>query len=144
MFRDWLTGDSESVSLAVIPISDDPIATTRKLRKGLRDVRDRSARQGHCRWRSVAMAGLMDRGRLLILIRHVGISRDEVWSMLERRYPEIGLCDPGDIEPSTAMSAEDAASLARCRRGIEPLRIVILEQAAASHDEFEEGMPICF
>jgi hypothetical protein len=88
------------------------------------------------------MAGLMDRGRLLILIQHVGISRDDVWSVLERRWPEIGLCDPGDIEASAAMSAADAASLARCRRGIEPLRIVILGQAAASSDPWDAVMPM--
>jgi hypothetical protein len=92
----------------------------------------------------VAMAGLADGDRALILIKHDGIDRAEVWAVLERRWPEVGLCDPRDIEPSAAMSAEDAASLARCRRGVDPLRIVILEQAAASLNQLEEAMPFLF
>jgi hypothetical protein len=31
-------------------------------------------------------------------------------------------------EPTVAMSSSDAADLGRCRRGVEPLRIVILPQ----------------
>jgi hypothetical protein len=31
-------------------------------------------------------------------------------------------------EPTVAMSPEDAADLGRCRRGIEPLRIVVMPQ----------------
>lgn len=143
MFRDWITGSD--TSLAVIRISDDPITVTRKLRKSLRDMRDRAARQDHrYRWRSVALAGLMDQGRLLILIQHVGISRDEVWSVLERRWPEIGLIDPDDANPSALMSAEDAGSLARCRRGIEPLRVIIMPQGAAATDPFDRAMPFIF
>ena len=141
MFRDWISGFD--TSLAVIRISGDPISAIRRLRKGLRDSRDRTARQDH-RWRGVAMAGLMDRERLLILIQHPGIDRTEVWSVLERRYPEVWLYGPADIEPSAVTTVEGAASLARCRRGIEPIRIVILEQVAASHDKLEEPMPFCF
>ncbi len=140
-FKEWLTGDE--VSLAVIPVSADLIIATRKLRRGLRDIRDkRAARQGDHRWRAVAMAGVTDGGRALVLIQHSGIDRAEVWSVLERRYPEIWLYGADAIEPTGMMSAEDAVLLARCRRGVEPLRIVILEQAVAvSKDELELPMP---
>jgi hypothetical protein len=90
------------------------------------------------------MAGLTDRGRLLILIQHSGIGRTEVWSVLERRYPEVGLCDPDDIEPSALMSAEDAASLARRRRGVEPLRVVIMPQVETATDPWDAPMPMLF
>ena len=90
------------------------------------------------------MAGVTDGGRVLVLIQHSGIDRAEVWSVLERRYPEIWLYDADAIEPTGMMSAEDAVLLACCRRGVEPLRIVILEQAAASKDELELQMPCLF
>jgi hypothetical protein len=64
--------------------------------------------------------------------------------VLERRWPKVGLCDPGDIEPSALMSAEDAASLARRRRGIEPLRVIVMPQVAAATNPWDEAMPMLF
>jgi hypothetical protein len=74
----------------------------------------------------------MDAGQALILIDHPGIDRDEVWSVFERRWPKVVMRVVGDIQPSSRMTVEDAAALARCRRGIEPIRIVILPQVAAT------------
>jgi hypothetical protein len=127
-FQVWL-GDTD-VSLMQIPISGDLISITRRLSKALRDVRDRTARQDN-RWQSVAMAGLVDGDQALILIEHSGTDRDEVWSILERRWPEVVLQDAGNIQPSSRMTVEDATLMARRRRGIEPIRIVILAQVAA-------------
>jgi hypothetical protein len=140
-FRIW-HGDA-AVSLAVIPLSGELISATRRLRKGVRDVRDRTARHDR-RWARVAMAGLVDGDRALILIDHPGITRAEVWSVFERRWPEIGLQDAGDIEPSSPMIVEDAVALARRRRGVEPIRIVVLAQMAmspGSTSENDQPMP---
>lgn len=85
-FGGWLTGPE--ISLAIVPLCDDPIRAIRRLRKGLRDVRDRTARQDH-RWAAVAIAGLVDGDRALLLVEHHGIERRLLWSVLERRWPNV-------------------------------------------------------
>lgn len=142
-FWQWLGGPH--TSLAAIPLDGgSAIAAAPKLRRGLRDVRDRAARQ-HCQWRSVAMAGLVTGDRVLLLVKHGGISRATVWSACERRWPDAVLGDVGDAVPSPVMSAENAALAQRCR-GVEPIRIVIPAQriAAASLDHRDEPMPVVF
>jgi hypothetical protein len=122
----WV-GDSDT-SLVVVPVTGDPVIAGRRLRKALRDERDRAASRRHPRWRAMAMAGLIDRDRALILIKHPDIARAEVGSMLERRWPDVWLGDAGNMQPSGSISVEAGAALARRRRGIEPIRIVILAQ----------------
>jgi hypothetical protein len=138
-FADWLAGPD--TSLAFVPLSGDRVILT-KLRKALRDIRDRATREDR-RWKSVAMAGLCDGNRALILIHHPGIDRDEVWDILERRWPEIILTDPGNIEPTTRITVNQAADLARRKRGIEPLRIILAPRRAAS-TAWDEPMPMVF
>ncbi|MBD0272519.1 MAG: hypothetical protein ICV73_11390 [Acetobacteraceae bacterium] len=70
-------------------------------------------------------------GAALVLVRHPGIPREEVAEVLRWRWPNLTVSDVGAVSPSWAMSIEDAAELAGTRRGIEPLRIVILAQRAA-------------
>jgi hypothetical protein len=135
----WLAGSK--ISLALIPINGDLIGFTRRLRKGLRDVRDRSARRDY-RWQSVAMAGLADGDRALILIRHSGMDRAEVWARFERRWPGIVLCNPGKFEPSSRMTVKDATSIAERRRGIEPIRIIIVPQIAATPPAGRDDLPM--
>jgi hypothetical protein len=137
-FQVWLTGPD--ISLAIIPVAGDLISDTRRLRKGMRDVRDRTAHRDP-RWAGVAIAGLTDGDRALILIRHPGIDRAEVWARFERRWPEIVLCNPGKFEPSYQMAVANAVALARCRRGIEPTRIVVMPQVAATLS-LSEGEPM--
>jgi hypothetical protein len=60
------------ISLATIPLNVDPIVAIRRVRKGLRDVRDRTARQDR-RWAGVEFAGLAGEGRALCLVRQPGI-----------------------------------------------------------------------
>jgi hypothetical protein len=105
-------------------------AVQTRLRKGLRDVRDRAVRHNR-RWAGVAMAGLADGDHALILFKHPGFNRAEVWARFEWRWPEIVLSDPGSLEPASTMTVKDAAVRAR-RRGIEPIRIVALAQMAAT------------
>jgi hypothetical protein len=135
----WL--NALEISLALIPINDNLLNGTRRLRKALRDVRDRSARHDR-RFATVAMAGLVGGDRALVLVQHPGIDRAEVWRMLERRWPEVTVTDPGDIIPTSVMTVEDAAALARRKRGVEPIRIIIAPQAAARTDPWGEPMPL--
>ena len=51
--------------------------------------------------------------------------------MLRRRWPDASIDDPGAALPSWIMSAENAAELARARRGAEPLRVVVAAQRGA-------------
>ena len=37
----------------------------------------------------------------------------------------VALCDVNDTEPSTWLAINDAAALARRRRGVEPIRIAV-------------------
>ena len=70
-------------------------------------------------------------GAALLLIRHAGVERAEVAAVLRRRWPAAAIGEVGAAEPSWSLSTADAAELARARRGVEPLRIVVLAQRAA-------------
>lgn len=61
--------------------------------------------------------------------------------MLRRRWPGVTVAEVDALEPSWAMSTEDAAELARVRRGVEPLRIVVLPQRAADRDARGSAAP---
>lgn len=100
----------------------------RRLRRGLRDVRDRMVRSQR-RWRTVCFAGMVCGDRTgLVLVIHEGIDRREVDDVLRSRWLEVVLKDLEGEQPATAMSLSDAADLGRCHRGVEPLRIVIMPQ----------------
>jgi hypothetical protein len=64
----------------------------------------------------------------LLLISHEGIERPEVGEVLRRRWPALAVKSLEHEAPAVTMSAIDAADLGRCRRGIEPLRIVVMPQ----------------
>jgi hypothetical protein len=133
-------------SLAIIPISGDRLKSFRKLRKTLRDVRDRAAHRNR-RWAAVAMAGVADGNRALLLIKHVGLNRMVLWSEMERRWPLVVLADVDKIEPSTSLTVDEAVLLARRGRGIEPIRIVIPPQmmvAVRRQCWDDEPMPVVF
>jgi hypothetical protein len=140
VFTGWLAG--LATSLAAISIAGDLMTGTRQLRKGLRDVRDRKARNDF-RWRGVAVAGFVGAGSAQVLIRHSGIARARVRSILQRRWPDATLHGVGDLTPNSWMSVDDAADLARHRRGIEGLRIVVMPQRGSAGD-WAGAMPIAF
>jgi hypothetical protein len=56
------------------------------------------------------------------------VGRREVQDVLRRLWPEVVVKGLGQVVPTWAMAPEDAADLAPHRRGVEPLRIVILPQ----------------
>ncbi len=131
----WAMEDGTApVTLAVLPLhhrAGDLRAAVARLRRACRDVRDRTARRNQ-RWRGVAMAGMaMGDGTAFVLVRHPGLVRQEVAAVLRRRWSAAVVGEVGAAEPSWSMSAEDAAELARARRGVEPLRIVVMAQRAA-------------
>ena len=156
--RAWVMEDGAPVSLAVLPLPDHPAgfrSRVARVRRALRDVRDRAARR-HASWRAVALAGMATGdGTALVLVRHPGIARAEVADALGGRWPDAAVGDAAASEPSWAMATEDAADLARARRAVEPLRIVVPAQRAAdvearrraatgSPTPFFEPMPVAF
>jgi hypothetical protein len=81
------------------------------------------------RWRDVGFAGMAGGdGTALVLVSHEGVDRDEVLDVLRQRWPEVAVKTFEQETPTWAMAAEGAADLGRCRRGIEPLRLVIMPQ----------------
>jgi hypothetical protein len=121
--RQW-TAEATAWSLAIIPLHSSaglPDAV-RRLRRNPRDVRDRLARRSK-QWHDVCSDGMA-----LMLVIHEGINRREVEDALHRRWPDLVLKSPEQEEPTVAMSPIDAADLRQCRRGVEPLRIVIMPQ----------------
>ena len=81
------------------------------------------------------MAGMATgAGGALVLVGHADIGRADVVRALSRRWPGAAVGDPAAALPSWIMSAEDAAELARARRGAEPLRVVVAAQRGALSD----------
>lgn len=132
--RRWIASGGAPVSLAVLPLPHRPgtlRAAVVRLRRALRDVRDRTARR-RASWRGVALAGMATGdGVVFMLVSHPGTARSEVAATLRKRWPAAVFQDVGAAEPRWSMPTEDAAELARVRRGVEPLRIVVLPQRAA-------------
>lgn len=132
--RRWIAEDGATVSLAVLPLRHCPgelRAAVVRLRRALRDVRDRTARR-RSSWGGVAFAGMATGTDAFVLVSHPDLARSEVARVLRKRWPTAVLQDVGAAEPSWSMSVEDAAELARVRRGVEPLRTVVLPQRAAA------------
>jgi hypothetical protein len=127
--EEWAVMSGEPCALVVISAPQLPIMETApRLRRGLRDVRDRAARLDR-RWRSVSMAGVVDcSGRALVLVRHPSLPPDAVASRMARRWPSASLHPPGSLAPRFDLTVPLAVALAAKRRGVQPLRIVIMPQ----------------
>ena len=67
-------------------------------------------------------------GTAMVLVSHDGVDRCEVEDVLRRRWPDVVVKGLEQEQPAVAMSPNDAADLGRCRRGVEPLRIVVMPQ----------------
>ncbi len=135
LIRAWWNGmrgwSAEATSsLAIIPLHSSVCLpdAVRRLRRGLRDVRDRVAQHKRS-WRDVSFAGMAGSdGKALVMITHEGIDRHEVEAVLRRRWPNAVVKELEQEQPAVAMLAGDGADLGRCRRGVEPLRIVVMPQ----------------
>jgi hypothetical protein len=78
------------------------------------------------------MAGMaFGNGRAVLLIRHASVSAVEVSDVITRRWPNAIIRQCNSASPCWAMSVEDSVELARTRRGVEPLRVVVLPQRAS-------------
>jgi hypothetical protein len=64
----------------------------------------------------------------MVMISHQGIDRREVLDVLRRRWPDVVVKSLEHEEPVWTMTANDAAELGSRRRGVEPLRVVIMPQ----------------
>ena len=85
--------------------------------------------------------------RALVLISHEGLERREVLGALCRRWPEVVLKDLEHEELTWTMTPDAAAELGNRRRGVEPLRILVMPQrvtrvTVAPMLEIVEPMPI--
>jgi hypothetical protein len=136
MIRSWWLGmqgwsaEATTSSLAIIPVRSPSglPGAVRRLRRGLRDVRDRVARRRN-RWRDVCCAGMAGGDHTaLVLVSHDGVDQREVLDTLRRRWPDVALKELEQWQPAVAMLPGDAADLGRHRRGVESLRIVIMPQ----------------
>jgi hypothetical protein len=140
--RQWIEHGGSPVVLVRLPSMrrDTGLgAAVARLRRALRDVRDRTARLQQ-RWRAVAMAGMASGdGRAFVLIRHPGIAREEITDSLRRRWPALTTCDVGPAEPSYNFAVEHVVELALARRGVEPMRIVLPPQRCSAA-RYSDGM----
>ena len=100
--RQW-TAEATTWSLAIIPLHSSaglPDAV-RRLRRALRDVRDRMARHRRS-WSDVSFAGMASGdGIALVLISHARIDQREVQDVLHRRWPKMLPISDSDVEVSS-------------------------------------------
>ena len=80
----------------------------------------------------------------MVMVTHESVDRHEVEAVLRRRWPDLVVKELEQEEPAVAMLAGDAADLGRCRRGVEPLRIVIMPQQdrQATISPIVQAMPV--
>ena len=64
----------------------------------------------------------------VVLVPQEGLDRGEVGVVLRRGWRNSALRELEKEKPAVGMSPADAAYLGRCRRGVEPLRIVVMPQ----------------
>lgn len=129
----WV-GQTSSSFVSIVISGSDVFAFIRRIRKSLRDTRDRAARH-KCVWGAVRIGGLVIGNRLFVIVHHEGIPREEVACMFQRQrcwHDPVWSDVQNNFEPSAHLSVEHAANLARRRRGLEPVRIIVFPQRGAS------------
>lgn len=77
----------------------------------------------------MSFAGLLGGDhKALVMISHQGIDRREVLEILHPRWPNVLVKELEQEDPTWTMTPDEAAVLGSRRRGVEPLRIVIMPQ----------------
>src|ERR1700722_3029102 len=85
----WSAGTAPSLAIMRIGSSADLPTVVRRLRRGLRDVRDRMTCRSR-RWHAVCCAGMAGGdGTALVMITHEDIERCEVKDALRSRWPDV-------------------------------------------------------
>ena len=80
---------------------------------------------------ALSVSGLMGGDhKARVMISHQGVDHRAVLHVLGRRWPNVVLKEFERKEPAWGMSADDAADLGSHRRGVEPLRVVVMPQKA--------------
>ena len=83
----------------------------------------------HDPWRTVSFAGIIGGDHTaLVMVSQQGVDRREMLDVLSWRWPDVVLKDLEHEEPTWKMTPDDAAELGRRRRGVEPLRILVMPQ----------------
>jgi hypothetical protein len=67
-------------------------------------------------------------GKAMLLVRHPGIGKAEIAEALRRRWLHALVEDAVEMSPVWDFGIDDAVELARAKRGVEPLRIVVMAQ----------------
>jgi hypothetical protein len=84
--------------------------------------------------------------RALVMISHQGADRREVADVLRRRWPDVVVKSLEHEEPAWTMGAVDAAHLGSRRRGVEPLRVIVMprrvQRVAVMPAPVIEPMPV--
>jgi hypothetical protein len=57
-----------------------------------------------------ALAGLVAEHRALVLVLHVGVDQDEVWTLLQQRRPQVMVGEPVAISTRSHPAAWSASS----------------------------------
>jgi hypothetical protein len=137
LIRRWWAGiqawcPPDGRTLVIIPVRYGPGGlrfAVQRLRRGLRDLRDRRAQRSHA-WRQVCFAGLLTGGGMAMVLVDRGrrVDRAELSAAIRRRWPDATVTDLMNEVPSMAVTLADAVELASLRRGAEPLRIVVMPQ----------------
>jgi hypothetical protein len=71
-------------------------------------------------------------GKATLLVRHAGVGRGEIVEVLRRQWPDAQVTDIAKASPVWNLGIEDAVELARAKRGVEPLRIVVMGQGRSA------------
>jgi hypothetical protein len=146
IIRGWWAGmlawrSPHSLTLVTIPLTwqaGHMRSAVRRLRRALRDFRDRGARRSK-RWRGVCLCGLVTGdGTAMVVVDRGAVDRGEFSYAVQRRWTDATVTDLTDEKPSAGMRITDAVELATWRRGAEPLRLVIPPQ----RDPVPRAMPI--
>ncbi len=136
IIRGWWAGmlawrSPHALTLVAIPLTwpaGGMRAAVRRLRRALRDFRDRRAR-GSSKWRGVCLCGLATGDRIAMVVVDRGtVDQGEFSYAVQRRWAAATVTDLTDEQPSAEMTIMDAAELATLQRGAEPLRLVIPPQ----------------
>jgi hypothetical protein len=67
-------------------------------------------------------------GKAMVLVRHPGIGKVETAEALRRHWPDAQVTDITKVYPVWDLGIDDAVELACAKRGVEPLRIVVMGQ----------------
>jgi hypothetical protein len=67
-------------------------------------------------------------GKAILLVRHTGIGQAEIVEVLRMHWPDAQVTDITTVFPVWNLGIDDAVELARAKRGVEPLRIVVMSQ----------------